>query len=94
MDSESSAHGVGGDHAAVDRAVRDVLSGQRPVGLSMAAVRPGRVAWSTRYGHADVASGTRTAPDTAYLWFSMTKIVTATAVMQLVEQGRLALDPP
>ena len=65
-----------------------------PVAPRSEAGVPGRVAWSTGYGHADVASGTPTAPDTAYLWFSMTKTVTATAVMQLVEQGRLALDAP
>lgn len=33
-------------------------------------------------------------PETVYLWFSMTKIVTATAVMQLAERGKLGLDDP
>ncbi len=45
-------------------------------------------------GVADIDSGARTAPDTVHLWFSMTKIVTATAVMQLAERGALDLDDP
>lgn len=32
--------------------------------------------------------------DTAFWWFSMTKIATATALMQLVESGAVALDAP
>ena len=31
-------------------------------------------------------------PAAAFLWFSMTKIVTATAAMRLVDEGRLSLD--
>src|SRR4051812_27093462 len=33
-------------------------------------------------------------PDTAWLWFSMSKLVTATAVMRLAEHGLLDLDAP
>ena len=32
--------------------------------------------------------------DTVYLWFSTTKLVTATAVLQLAERGKLELDGP
>lgn len=46
-------------------------------------------------------SGSRALPDgqevtsqTAFLWFSMTKIVTATVAMQLSEEGVLDLDEP
>lgn len=38
--------------------------------------------------------GESTSPDTAYLWFSMTKIVTATAAVRLAETGALELDDP
>jgi CubicO group peptidase (beta-lactamase class C family) len=33
-------------------------------------------------------------PDTVYMWGSMTKMMTATAVMQLVDQGLVDLDAP
>ncbi len=45
-------------------------------------------------GLADIQTGAVTTPDTVHLWFSMTKIVTATAVMQLAERGALGLDDP
>ena len=92
MGRGSSGSGFGDDQAALETSVREVVDRQRLVGLSVAAVRPGRVVWSATYGHTDLAAGIPTTPDSAYLWFSMTKIVTATAVMQLVEQGRVGLD--
>ena len=51
-------------------------------------------AYQQAAGVAELDSGRPATLDTVYLWFSMTKIVTATAVMQLVEQDRLALDDP
>lgn len=45
-------------------------------------------------GYADLASGTPMAPDVAIPWFSMTKLATATAVMNLADRGRLDLDEP
>jgi CubicO group peptidase (beta-lactamase class C family) len=45
-------------------------------------------------GFADLAGARPTTLDSAYLWFSMTKIAAATAVMQLVERGALELDDP
>ena len=38
---------------------------------------------------ADLATASLATPRTSYLWFSMTKIVTATAVMRLAEEGDL-----
>jgi CubicO group peptidase (beta-lactamase class C family) len=43
---------------------------------------------------ADLETAARATDETAYLWFSMTKIVTATAAMQLAERGALGLDDP
>jgi CubicO group peptidase (beta-lactamase class C family) len=45
-------------------------------------------------GLADLARGTAARVDTLYLWFSVTKLVTATAAMTLVDDGRLDLDEP
>ena len=43
---------------------------------------------------ADVASGRPLAADTLFRIASMTKAITSLALMQLVEQGRIALDDP
>lgn len=76
--------------AALDEVIR---KGDVP-GLSAALIRDGRVVWTGASGHADIASGLPARPSTVYLWFSMTKIATATAVLQLAERGVLDLDEP
>ena len=63
-------------------------------GLSVAVVKGGRIIWNRGFGFADLATSTPATPQTSYLWFSMTKIVTATAILQLVQRGDLDLDAP
>jgi CubicO group peptidase (beta-lactamase class C family) len=46
------------------------------------------------YGTADRLANTPATASTAYLWFSMTKIVTATAALRLADDGRLDLTAP
>jgi CubicO group peptidase (beta-lactamase class C family) len=75
------------------QAVLDGTVGKVP-GLSAAVVREGEVVWIGASGLADVARQVAAAPGTVYLWFSMTKIATATAVVQLAERGLLELDEP
>ncbi|GAM51356.1 beta-lactamase [Nocardia seriolae] len=66
----------------------------RVPGLSVAVARQDRVVYSRGFGLADLGSGLAATARTAYLWFSMTKVVTATAIMQLADQHRLDLDGP
>jgi CubicO group peptidase (beta-lactamase class C family) len=68
--------------------------GRKVPGLSAALVTDEGVAWSGAAGSADLATGEAARTDTVYLWFSMTKIVTATATLQLAERGRLDLEAP
>jgi CubicO group peptidase (beta-lactamase class C family) len=63
-------------------------------GLSVAVVKRDRVVWERGFGFADLATSTLVTPATSYLWFSMTKIVTATAVLRLAESGSLDLASP
>jgi len=63
-------------------------------GLAAAVAFDGRVAWVGAAGHADLVDGAPADGDTTWHWFSMTKIVTATAAMALVDAGRLDLDAP
>ncbi len=67
---------------------------QRPPGLSVAVLADGEDAWSDGFGSADIETPQPASAETVYLWFSMTKLVTATAVVQLEERGKLALDDP
>ena len=63
-------------------------------GLSVSVVKGDRVVWERGFGFADLATSSPATPATSYLWFSMTKIVTATAVLKLAEGGNLDLDAP
>jgi CubicO group peptidase (beta-lactamase class C family) len=63
-------------------------------GLSVSVVRGDRLVWAKGFGLADLATTSPATPQTSYLWFSMTKIVTATAVVRLAEDGKLDLDAP
>ena len=63
-------------------------------GMAIAAVDADGVLWSEGFGHANLATGVGMTSGTACNWFSMTKLVTATAVMQLAEEGLLDLDAP
>ena len=45
-------------------------------------------------GWADLRDGRAVLETTAFAWFSITKVFTATAVMQLAESGRVDLDVP
>lgn len=61
-------------------------------GLALGYAREGRVAFARGYGLADLAGRRPVTADTVFPLASVTKTVTATAVMQLVEAGRLDLD--
>jgi CubicO group peptidase (beta-lactamase class C family) len=63
-------------------------------GLSVSVVKGDHLVWTEGFGFADLATASRATPQISYLWFSMTKIVTATAVMRLAEGGNLDLDAP
>lgn len=63
-------------------------------GCTIAVVDDAGVSTCEGFGVADLGSGRTAAPDTVYHLFSGTKLFTATAVMQLIEQGRISLDDP
>jgi CubicO group peptidase (beta-lactamase class C family) len=63
-------------------------------GLSVAWVDPAGLRWSEGIGMADLRTHTPATAQTIYPWFSMTKIATATAIMQLVDRGIVDLDAP
>lgn len=63
-------------------------------GLAIGVARAGRVTLARGYGFADLAARRPVTPDSMFHIASVTKPVTATTVMQLVEQGRMRLDDP
>jgi CubicO group peptidase (beta-lactamase class C family) len=75
----------------IDAVLRSLTRSSVP-SLATIVVKGDRVISEQAIGLADIAGRRAATLDTVYLWFSMTKIVTATGAMQLVERGRLSLD--
>ncbi|GIG40797.1 serine hydrolase domain-containing protein [Cellulomonas phragmiteti] len=79
--------------AWLDETLPAALEEGRIAGATVAVVDDGEVVTARGFGLADVAAGTPVDPDaTLFRVGSVSKVVTATAVMQLVEDGRVDLD--
>ena len=65
-----------------------------PPGLSVTVVKGDTIVYNRAFGLANGPAQIAATPDTVYHWWSMTKIVTAIAVLQLSERGQLDLDAP
>src|SRR5687768_816730 len=61
-------------------------------GLSLAVLKHGKVLKAKGYGFANLELKVPATPETVYQLASITKSFTATAVMQLVEDGKLTLS--
>lgn len=64
------------------------------LGMAECVITRDRVAYVDCQGHADQEHGTEVTQKTLFRCFSMTKPITAVAVMRLVEEGKIALDDP
>ncbi len=74
-----------------------ILRGMRKAGVpavSIALVENQQLVWAEGFGYADRERRVPATPETVYQIGSITKVVNALAVMQLVEQGRMHLDRP
>lgn len=63
-------------------------------GLSIALVNGQELIWARGFGMADKAQGVPVTANTAFRAGGISKLLTATAALQLVEQQRLSLDAP
>jgi serine beta-lactamase-like protein LACTB, mitochondrial len=80
--------------AAVDAKVSEFLSAHRVPGLSVAIAHEGSVAFDRGYGLADIENQVPATSQTVYRLASISKMLTAVAAMQLVEQSKLDLAAP
>jgi CubicO group peptidase (beta-lactamase class C family) len=70
------------------------MKGNDVTGLSIALVDDQKVIWAEGFGYADAENKIPATPATVYRAGSVSKLFTATGVMQLVEQGKMNLDKP
>jgi CubicO group peptidase (beta-lactamase class C family) len=79
---------------ALDRLVREAIARSPVVGLSVLVARRSDVLLSAGYGLANAEYGIPMTPRTLSRAASITKTMTATLVLRLMQQGRIALDAP
>lgn len=69
-----------------------LVATENPPGLSVAVVKDDNVVYQRAFGFADGPARIEATPKTIYRWWSLTKILTAIAILQLHEQGQLDIE--
>jgi methyl acetate hydrolase len=80
--------------ALIDKALAGAITGDRVIGLTAAAADAHGVIYQSAFGRRHGGLPTRMTTDSVFRIASMTKAITATAAMQMVEAGKLSLDQP
>ena len=80
--------------AHYDAAIAGIMDQYDIPGMAVAVAKDGRLVYARGFGLADVEANTPVAPDARFRIASISKPITAVAVMKLVEDGLLGLDDP
>ena len=78
----------------VDKLVQDKMYNEQIPGLALAVIKDGKILKSQGYGFADVKLKIPVTTNTVFRIASVSKQFVATAIMMLVEEGKLNLDDP
>ncbi len=79
--------------AELDAYLESLTANETPPAIAVTVLKNGETVYSKAFGAAD-ASGKPATPNSVFHFWSVTKLFTATAILQLVEDGKLALDDP
>lgn len=80
--------------AQLEAYVQSLIDSGDPPGISLVLVDDSGPIYRRGFGWADAPSKRPATPQTVYQWWSITKILTAVAVLQLAEAGKVDLDAP
>ncbi|MCY2962470.1 MAG: serine hydrolase [Planctomycetota bacterium] len=80
--------------AKINDRMKRYITEKQVAGVVTLVARRGRVVHLDAVGHADIAENREMAKDSLFAIASMTKPITAAAVMILVDEGKLSLDDP
>jgi beta-lactamase class C len=82
------------DYARLDRRIESLMARRDMVGLSIAVIEDGQLAFVKGYGETAAGSGDKVTPQTLFRWASVSKGVAASLEALLARQGKLSLDDP
>ncbi|HMD39588.1 MAG TPA: serine hydrolase domain-containing protein [Candidatus Acidoferrum sp.] len=78
--------------AQIQKTASSFMAANSVPGISAAVVRDGELVWSEGFGMADLENFVPATPATLFRLASISKPITATAILQLYERGKLDLD--
>ena len=79
---------------AIEKTVSTFMSANTVPGIGVAVVLEGEPAWSAGFGMSDLEDSAPATSSTLFRLGSISKPITATAILQLWERGKLDLDAP
>ena len=74
--------------------INKIVESGCPPGMSLAVIKNDSIIYCKGFGWADEPRKIHATSNTVYHWWSCTKIVTAIAIFQLQEKGKLSLNDP
>jgi CubicO group peptidase (beta-lactamase class C family) len=74
--------------------IRHLLDSTKAPSLAVAVAKGGKIIWEEGFGYADLDKHVPSTPATLYSMASISKPITATGLMKLVERGKIDLDRP
>jgi N-acyl-D-amino-acid deacylase len=77
-----------------DATMKTIMDRHGVPGAALAIAKGGKLLCARAYGWSNVAKGLAAAPDTLFGLASVSKPITAVAVLKLAEEGKLKLDDP
>jgi serine beta-lactamase-like protein LACTB len=80
--------------AKIESTISNFMATSKAPSVSAAVVQDGEFVWSAGFGMADLENSVRATSQTVYRLGSISKSITATAAMELWEDGKLDLDSP
>jgi serine beta-lactamase-like protein LACTB, mitochondrial len=90
---EAQSNGLSADkRAQVEKAASSFMATNSVPGISVAVVQDGALVWSRGFGMADLENSVPATSSTLFRLGSISKPITATAILQLSERGKLDLD--
>jgi len=80
--------------ARVDQALQQYVDENRVAGVVALVLRDGKPVYERAFGWRDREAGRRMTVDTIFRIASQTKAITSTAILMLVEEGKIGLNDP
>ncbi len=88
----SNLNSSGREFAQVEKTISSFMHKWSIAGASVAVCQDGKLVYARGFGYADTVTGEEIQPYSKFRVASISKLITAVAVMKLVEEGRLSLN--